>query len=325
MLALVLLTQALVAPKAPKPTPAKIKPPVAYRIRQIPAPVQNKFEEPNTGDLVFRIEGQLVHVHPPVQYGHINNSSLAGKDGSVRVDYWVQSDPMYSGQEIIANPAHREQLAKAFDPTGPYRDAKNYVRSYFKDTNAIQMPMGPSTVVQAIHGKEHELGIGVDLKTWWPNRVLVTIAVDRYEEPTGYEGTDHEFLRLYDKGRSIEIGPCHFLGMVDDKTFAVTSASTVYLWRETGFVSARSVPRGYRFIAVNSHGDVLLRYLPDEDREEVWNMALLQTNTLTPLTFPRPTNSKTLLWRDTQSFDANARIHFSAFYGNVEKYYELSR
>ncbi len=321
----VLLAQALVAPRAPRPTAAKLAPPIVYRIHQIPAPVENKFQDPKSGDLVFRIGGQLLHVHPPQELGRVEESSLAGKDGSVRVDYWVAVDPgAYSGQKIITDHPRRNLLAKAFDPTGPYRDAKNYVRSYYKDTNAMQMPMAPATVVQAINGKERELGIGVDLKTWWPNRVLVAIAVDDHENPTGYEFTDHEFLRLYDKGRPIEIGPYHFLGMVDYKTIAVTSASTVYLWRETGFVSARSVPPGYRFVAVNSYGDVLVRYLPDAEREEVWKMALLHTNTLTPLTFRRPTNSKGLLWRETQSFGANRRIHFSAFYGDVEKYYELA-
>ncbi len=324
------LAQALVAPKAPAPATVKIGAPLNCRIRQVPPPKEQKFSDPKSRDLIFRIGDKQVHIKPPEEFAVVEDSTLVGKDGSVRVDYYVAIDPgAYTGTKIITNHPQRRLLAKAFDPTGPYQDAKNYVRSYYKDVNAIDMPNAPGTVVQRINGVEHELGGGMAIKTWWPNRVLASISVDTNNVPSGYEFTDHGFLRMYDKGKAIEIGPYDFLGLVDDRTLAVMKDDAVYMWRDGSFISARRVPKDWEFVKVNVQGDVLVRHrvasdASDDLREKIWDMGILHGNTIFPLKFKKPASSNGLLWRDTQGFDSSGRVRFSGFYGDVEKFYEVT-
>jgi hypothetical protein len=317
----------LVEPSVPAPVAVKLGRTLPFGIRRLPAPVPEKTLEPKTGALLWRIKGRTVRIKCPAGGAWVLDDSVVGRDGSVGIHYFIRSEPGSTGYVIETNHPQKKLLAKAFDPGGEFQDAKDYVSSYYKDPD-IAIPQGPPTTIQVIHGFNHELGLGEVLKVWWPNRVLVQIPVDSSERPCGGEFTDHNDLRLYDRGRVKEIGAFDYVGCLPDQSLILKRMGAIYFWKDGRLSAGYRLPPNWETVLVNTKGDVLVRHRirrrrSDETSEEIWAMGIYRAGTLYPISFQRPPKSYDLLWRDTQSFDSEDRIRFSAFIGNDERYYEL--
>ncbi|RYG34584.1 hypothetical protein EON81_15180, partial [bacterium] len=302
--------------KAPIVKSASFAGEVARSIASIPLP-QEKITVNRDNTVTICDRGKTVRVKVTPDHLPTVNEAFIGKDGSIAL---LRVTPFDSGgyyhQMIRNHGREKEILIKGCKPTlMAYRDAKNYVGSFFEVVGFHEYPASEPTAFAVINGKTKLLGPGSPQKVWGLTEMVVEIPVDADGIPCGRETFNRDVLRVYSKGRTFDLGSYDFIGSAADRTITVWKKPVVARWRAGKWIEAWRLPVGWTPVATNPKGEVLLRNLGSDERSEAdWQSAILNQGRMAKLRFTRPPKTGHLLWRETRAFRDDGTILFTAFY-----------
>lgn len=310
----------MVPPALPPLTPLTVGRPMQYMLRKAPKHPPTQIARKD-GSLDWFIGGRRVRIRPRVKTRPLVGA-VPGRDGSIRVIEKIPWDGS-TRRYVIARPAQRKLIARAYEPHESYLDA----RYSFFETNVdysaphTYFPSGPPLLEMDAGETRKTLGLGSPLKVWEKDEILVNVPVDEEGRPNTMEFNKRSFLRLYLHGRPVEIGYFKLLRALKDRTLILVGdedPGSVCFWRRGAFLSGYRLPPGWEPEMANARGDVLVR-----NGERNWGAKVLRGSVLSTVQFVRPPETQGLLWRTTDSFDEPGRIRFDAFWGEREGTFEL--
>jgi len=239
-------------------------------------------------------------------FDHVSVKGV-GRDGTVALYRWYyglyttfQETIWRKGKETpVTAFGHAAQLSD-------YRDARNYAGSFYEDesqnSSAMMPPSEESVAFVVESGRIRIVGRG-RVAAWNPGGAVATrLRVDDDGKPAGSDIRSEEHVRVFEKGRTYDLGRVRVLGRRADGAFVLIdtvppSAESVvpdplglYLWRQGRLEPWVRLPKGWEAIAFEPQGTVLLR--------KEGQAGLLKGSTLTPLRVSDPRVGEALGYTD---------------------------
>lgn len=306
------------APELPPAEPVTIAAPERWTVQEVSRPKSAK-QPDSTKPITLKIKGRKVTIGLK---GFQAVFVTPSPDGSILVQR-INYDLLGSVSYAIWYEGRETQIG-----VGPsvYRDRLNYGGNYFKEGTASVIPdvMAYSVVVN--NGKRKELGPGF-LQYWGPgDTFVIENYLDKQGQPIAQQFEEGYGTAILSPFGQMDFNNYAFLSAQSDGAITLYSErKRVLRWKEGKVIGHWEMPPGWIAIGAAPGGWILARKGQILEDEVVWEMGIIRGNKLHPIQFPRPKNSRTLLWRGGREEYGDQAFRMHAFYGNTDRWYRFAK